>query len=711
MARTIRTTCKIGACEPFCGIELDVEDGVIVAVRPDRAHPISQGYACIKGMHVPDYVNDPERLLHPMRREGSEWTRVPWSAAIAEIGTRLRAIRSMHGPRAIATYWGNAADSVGITLANTFCHAFGSPNSFNVLSLEYTDRGAVAARVLGNENLILQPDAAHSRFALLLGTNPVVTQGMTLLQRQPNVGAALRGIRKRGGRVVVVDPRRTETARIADEHLPIRPGTDLFLLVAMIRRILESGRYDREFIGCHADGIDAWRMLVERLELDRAASVTGIERERIERIADAFAEAESGFVTTRVGVQTGPNTTLTEWAVLTLNAITGNVDRPGGVYWNPGAFDVPRLIDRMSRRRNPAPARIGGYPQIFGGPPCATFAEDVLSDAPDRIRALVVVAGNPVISFPATSRIEAALRRLELLVCIDIYPSDTCSFAHYALPAATLFEKGGIHFLTSNFEPRPFVEWKPSVVSARGEARSEWRIFKDLSRAARVAFLNDPWIDRIARVVERLGGDFDESWLYRFLLRTGPGLSLRELQKASSGRVLGEIRFGEWLERGLATPSGRMQLAPTDLVTALPEALAVPPLPDGDWPLILISGARRQASFNSWTHHIAALTERLRGNWVTLHPDDADRFGVRDGEKVRIVSPAGAIEIEARLSGDIRPGAIAIHQFWGHVYPVGTSTSRRFPGVNVNHLHADDVRDRFSGMPVFNGTRCRLERI
>jgi len=706
---THRTTCKVGACEPFCGLEVDVEAGRLVAVRPDPEHPITRGYACIKGMHVPDYVNDPERLLHPLRRSAAGLERTTWERAIREIGERLRAIRDAHGPRSIATYWGNAADSVSITLANTFCHAFGSPNSFNVLSLEYTDRGAVAERVLGNENLILQPDAEHARFALLLGTNPVVTQGMTLLQRRPNVGGALRAIRKRGGRVVVVDPRRTETVRIADEHLAIRPGTDLFLLVAMIRRILETGRFDREFVRRHATGIDAWQEAVRQLDLEGAAEVTGLGHERIRGVADAFAQAEGAFATTRVGVQTSHNTTLTEWAVLTLNAITGNIDRPGGVYYNPGAFDVPRLIERFSRRRNPAPSRIGGYPQIFGGPPCPVLAEDVLSDHPERVRALVVVAGNPVISFPDTARIEAALRRLELLVCIDIYPSDTCAFAHYALPAATLYEKGGLHFLTSTFEPRPFMEWKPKVIEPRGEARGEWEIFKALSRAAGVPFLNDPWLDRIARTLDAVGIGFDEAFLYRFLLLGKT--SLRRLRRSPGGIVSGEIRFGEFLERGLWTADRRMHLAPAEFVEALGQSLSSPPLPDERHPLLLISGARRLASFNSWTHHIPALAEKLGGNWATLNPADADRLGVEDGQWVRIATGAGAIEIEARLSRDVRQGVVAVHQFWGHVYETGTSTSRRHPGVNVNHLHSDGVRDRFSGMPVFNGTPCRVEPI
>jgi anaerobic selenocysteine-containing dehydrogenase len=186
---THRTTCKVGACEPFCGIEVDVEDGRMVAVRPDREHPVTKGYICVKGTHVPDYQNDPDRLLSPLRRNATGWEVIAWETALGDVGRKLRSIRDAHGPGAIATYWGNAADSVSITLANTLCHAFGSPNSFNVLSLEYTDRGAVAHRMLGNENLILQPDAGRAQFALLLGTNPLVTQGMTLLQRRPRIAA------------------------------------------------------------------------------------------------------------------------------------------------------------------------------------------------------------------------------------------------------------------------------------------------------------------------------------------------------------------------------------------------------------------------------------------------------------------------------------------------------------------------------------------
>ncbi|MBL8947179.1 MAG: molybdopterin-dependent oxidoreductase, partial [Myxococcales bacterium] len=308
-AKTIRTNCKVGACEPFCGLEVDVDEGRIVAVRPDKAHPISQGYACIKGMHVLDYHNDPDRLLHPERRGEGGFERISWATASREVGAKLREIRAAHGARAIATYWGNACDSTAITLTNTFCSAFGSPNSFNVLSLEYTDRGAVAESMLGNENFILQPDADHASYALLLGTNPIVTQGMTLLQRRPRIGTDLQALRRRGGRVVVVDPRRTETVRIADEHVAIRPGTDLFFLLGVIRVVVVGGLFDRSFVETHSRGIDWWTEFSHSFDLDRAAEITDVPVPVISRIAEEFAAADAAFATTRVGVQTSHNTT------------------------------------------------------------------------------------------------------------------------------------------------------------------------------------------------------------------------------------------------------------------------------------------------------------------------------------------------------------------------------------------------------------------
>jgi len=710
--KTVKTTCKIGACEPQCGLEIDVDKGKIIEVRANKSHPISKGYICIKGKAVPEYQNDPERLLYPMKRIGDDFERIDWSTATTEIGNKLRQLVDQYGPTSIATYWGNAADTTGMIAANTICSALGSPNSFNVLSLEYTDRGMVAQEVLGDQTLILQPDADHSHFALLLGTNPLVTQGMTLLQRRPRIGGDLKNISKRGGKVVVVDPRVTETTRISNQHIMIKPGTDLYLLLAMIHRILSNNSYDKKFVEQHTQDLSQWWELIKDYTPAKAEIITGIEESVIMKLADEFAAAKSGFVTTRVGVQTSHNTTLTEWSVMTLNAITGNIDRLGGVFFNPGALDNTALIHKFTKKKNSATSRIGKFPQIFGGPPCTVFADDVLSDDPDRIRALIVIAGNPVLSFPNTKKVEKALEKLDLLVTIDLYQSDTGSFADYNLPAATIYEKGGLHFLTMPFEPYPFAEWRKKIVEPRGQARPEWDIARDLSKAARIPFLNNSLFNFVDKTFNLFGSSFSEKHLAQLLLMSGMAkkkLSVKKLVMAESGIKVGEIEWGNFLKNGLLTQNKKIQLAPSKFVSRLKGVIVNPPLTSDQFPLMLISGGRRLATFNTWTKNMPSLSGKLKENYATINETDAKTYGIKDGEKIRISSKVCTIEINVSISDDIREGTIMVHQFWGHHYNSGQSLARKNPGVNVNLLHDDQERDWFTGMPVFNGTPCSIE--
>ncbi len=702
-------TCKIGACEPLCGMLAHVEEGRLVEVEPDPEHPLSEGYACIKGMAIPAYQNSPDRLHYPLARDGDGWRRVGTADAMADIGAKLRAIADEHGPRSIATYWGNAADSIGITMANTFCHAFGSPNSYNVLSLEYTDRGAVAEELYGNENLILQPDVTRAKYALLLGTNPLVTQGLTLLQRRPHIRRDLMEAKAAGGQLVVVDPRVTETTRIADRHLQIRPGTDLYLLLAMIHTILDEGLEDAAFLRQHATGQDVWPRLVEAMTPASVSGITGLEAAHIQEVARAFARADGAYVATRVGVQTSHNTTLTEWAVATLAAITGNIDRPGGLYYNYGVVDTPALIRKFTKRKNHSRSRIGGYPPIFGGLPCAVLPDEILTGGEGQVRALVVVAGNPVISFPNTEKMEAALRKLDLLVVVDIFLNDTATFADYVLPAATAFERDSWHFLVDAFNQEPFAELRRKIVEPPGECRGEWDIFKDLARASGVPFLNNPVFDRLGRALDAVGIGFTPALLARYLL-LGRTPSYGELMKSPRGAFGEPFTHGRFLKTIIETEDRRVHLAPARLVREL-EALGPPPAPSEDRPYMLISGARRAASFNSWTHNLPKLAAKLKGNWATLHPADAESLGVRSGDLIRVRSASGELEIEVRLSDKILPGVVSIHQHWGHVYGSGMKTAEEHPGVNVNRLHSDTLRDPVCGMPVFNGTPVAIERI
>ncbi len=706
--RKALSVCKIGACEPFCGLELEVSGDKIVGLKPDRAHPISEGYICVKGRNLLGYQNSKDRLLHPLKRSDGGWERLDWKTTTREIGTRLRDIASRHGPRAIATYWGNAADSLGITIANTFCHAFGSPNSYNVLSLEYSDRGVVAEELYGNENLILQPDVTGAKYAILLGTNPVVTQGLTLLQRRPHIGRDLKTAQAAGCKLVVVDPRFSETARMADLHLPIRPGTDLFLLLAMIRTIVTEDLVDADFIAAHTSGFEVWLERCVDWTPEWAEAITGLEADTIRTVAREFASADGAFLSSRVGVQTSHNSVLTEWALASLTAMTGNIDRPGGLYYNPGVIDTPKLIEKFTRRRNHSPSRIGNFPPVFGGLPCSVLPDEILTEGEGQVRALVVIAGNPVISFPDTAKIERALRELELLVVVDIFLNDTATFADYVLPAATAYERESWHFLVDAFNQYPFAELRPKVVDPPGECRGEWEIFKDISRAARVPFLNNPLFDKLARFLDFVGIGFSPSLLNRYLL-FGKTPSYRTLKRSPRGARGRPFAFGSFFSRGIRTADGKIHLAPERFFDELNAALQRPPRVREDFPYILISGARRHESYNSWTHNIPHLAEKLRGNWAIVNEEDARDIGLGTGDRIRIRSESGQIEIEARTSKKISRGVIAVHQHWGHVYGSGMTSAEKYPGVNVNHLHSSEDRDALCGMPVFNGRPVSIE--
>lgn len=313
-----------------------------------------------------------------------------------------------------------------------------------------------------------------------------------------------------------------------------------------------------------------------------------------------------------------------------------------------------------------------------------------------------------MISFPNTPKVEAALRELELLVSIDIFLNDTATFAHWVLPAATQYEQGGFHFLVNQFDPHPFAELRPKIVEPPGECRGEWDIFKDLSRAAKVPFLNNPLFDRLAKVMDAVGLEFTPDMLNRYLL-FGKTPSYRQLKRSEHGLPGKPFAFGTFFAERIHTPDHRIHLAPESFTSSLAAALASPPLPTAEHPFLLISGARRLQSYNSWTHNIPELVDTLKGNWATINDGDAARLGITDGATIVLRSATGALEIEARVSAEIAPGVVAVHQHWGHTYESGMTTARKYPGVNVNRLHSDTERDPFCAMPVFNGTPVAIE--
>ncbi|WP_241684142.1 molybdopterin-dependent oxidoreductase [Actinomadura sp. J1-007] len=435
------TYCRI--CEPLCGLEATVRDGGLLQIRPDRRHPLSKGFACPKGIAMTEVQNDPDRVVHPLRRraDGSGFDRVSWDEALDDIAGRLNAIRRRHGGEAIGWYFGNPATfSYSHPLwMNGFMAALGSPHFYSAGSQDTNNRFAASALLYGSPVLVPIPDLKRTDLLLMLGANPHVSHGSLITA--PRVKDDLAAIVRRGGRVIVGDPRRTETAR-AYEHLPVLPDGDAWLLLSLLNVLFDEELEDRDACARQATGVRTLRRLAAAFPPEETASRSGVPAPTARALARDLAAAERAVVYGRTGTCLGRYGTLTAFLIDAVTLVTGNLDRPGGGIFGGSPIRVDEIL-RLSglatygRTRS----RVGGYPDVLGTFPAGVMAEEITTPGPGRLRALLVSAGNPVSSLPGSAAVDAALDELDLLVCIDLYVTDTGRKADYVLPATTFLER------------------------------------------------------------------------------------------------------------------------------------------------------------------------------------------------------------------------------------------------------------------------------
>ncbi|HEX8951899.1 MAG TPA: molybdopterin-dependent oxidoreductase, partial [Polyangia bacterium] len=477
----IRTYCRI--CEAACGMVAEVDGGDVRRLYPDAAHPVSRGFGCVKGPAMLEVHRDPARLDHPERRAGDAWTRASWKQAIADIGARLRRIRDAHGPDAIGVYIGNpTAFNVGLSVyAAGFLAALGTRNFFNAASLDCQNKFAVAEEMFGHYVIQPIPDLDHTDFFLCLGSNPLVSQ-MSFVA-MPRALERLKAICARGGRVVSVNPRRTETAQAVGEQQFIRPDTDAFFVLGMLRVIFDEGLEDA--LACRALAhVDELRAAVRSFALDDVAAATGIARDTIVELARSFARAPSANAYCSTGVNMGSFGSLAFLGVQALNAVTGNLDRAGGAIVPLRAVRFAKLARLLGRVRPPRPSRIGNFPPVAESLPTGILADEILTPGAGQIRALLVIAGNPLLSAPSGARLGEALRSLELCVSIDLYRNETGALAHWTLPATDWLEREDFPLVQSGMQPEPYAQLSPRVARPRAERRGEAEILVDVARAA-----------------------------------------------------------------------------------------------------------------------------------------------------------------------------------------------------------------------------------
>src|SRR3954447_12345865 len=546
------TFCRI--CEALCGMVATVEDGRVVQLRPDREHPLSRGYACPKGIAMAEVQNDPDRVLHPLRRVGGpgEFERVSWDEALDDIAARLRRVPG----RTVGWYFGNpGAFSYSHPLwVKGMLDALGSPHLYSAGSQDVNNRFAASALLYGTPLIVPIPDLNRTRMLLMVGANPLVSHGSVLTS--PRIRERLHAIE----RVVVVDPRRTEPAR-AFEHVPIRPDTDAWLLLSLLQVIFEEGLADEDAIRRQAVGAGALRSAARDHPPEATEARTGIPADRVRELARALATADGAAVYGRTGSCLGRFGTLVAHLLDALNVVTGNLDAPGGAVFGRPPVALDEIADRAGQvSYGTYRTRLGGFPDVLGNLPATLIAREI---ADGEIRALFVSAGNPVLSVPDGGALERAFAGLDLHVSLDLYVNETNRHADYVLPATTFLEREDLPVAFFAFQTTPFAQFTEAVVPPAGEARQEWQIIDAIARRMGVVPTSVSAARRLRlRLPPRLIADV--------LLRTGrERLSLRALRRAPHGMVLGESPATGVLREKVRHPDGRVRLDPPPILAEL----------------------------------------------------------------------------------------------------------------------------------------------
>ena len=717
MPETRQTFCRI--CESVCGLDVDVEDGRITAIRPNRRHVGSDGFACVKGLNQHKMYDSPDRLRYPEKRVGDRWQRISWEQAIGEIGAKVRALVDERGPDTIAMYVGTAA-GFGVLhpiFANGFMDGLGSNSIYASATQDCANKFAVAHQIYGFPFTQPFPDIERSECLIIVGANPLVSKWSFL--HVPAANKRLRNVSARGGKVWVVDPRRTETAKVCDEHVFIRPNTDVFFYLSFLNEMIEQGGIDRERVAKYTTGFAQLEKLARAWPAERTAPVTRIPAEKLREMVTHYREADGAALYCSTGVNMGTNGSLCFWLQEAINAVSGNLDRRGGTLVGHGIIDFAKFGKRSGMFMKDARSRIGDYRTVNDAFPGGVLADEILTPGERQVRALFVTGGNPLITMANAGRLKRAFEDLELLVTLDIYRNETGSLAHYTLPATTPMERPDLLFafpLLLGMQSKPYLEASEQVIAPDAEQRDEASIYLDLCRAAGVNLFGSAvaqkaleWSRRFDR--RRRSGrgglpGIPQEALLSLLLRVSRAGSFGELLRHPDGKPQVDHPGGDFLGERLVTEDRRIQLAPEPLLrqTAKLET-DFQRERDGADRLKLIS-KRSHETHNSWTHNIDEFVSGDRHtNYLYVHPDDARRLGLAEGDLADVESKVATVRVPVKLLHELMPGCVALPHGWGHQHATGLSVASRTSGVNVNLLSADgpDELERVSGMANLTG--------
>ncbi|MEU4723964.1 molybdopterin-dependent oxidoreductase [Nonomuraea dietziae] len=688
---TVHRTCPL--CEAVCGLTLTLDDGGhVTGVRGDKDDPFSKGFICPKGASLGHLDEDPDRLSKPLVREGDRWREVSWDEAFATVARALEGVRDR---QAIAVYLGNpsAHTMAGALYAAPLIRALGTRNVFSASTADQMPKHVASGLMFGHPLHIPVPDLDRTDYLLMLGANPLESNGS--LCTAPDFPGRLKAIRRRGGKVVVVDPRRTRTAAQADEHVFVRPGSDAYLLFGLVHTLFAE---QLTSVSLEVNGLEEVREAAKHFPPEVVARRTGVPEETIVRLARELAAAPTAAVYARIGTCTQEFGTLAQWLVDVLNTLTGNLDRPGGAMFPKPATEPPR--SRRPYTTGRWKSRVRGLPETNGELPVATLADEIETPGEGQVRFLVTVAGNPVLSAPNGPRLDEAFGQLDFMVSVDPYLNETTRHANVILPPPRVLQSGHYDFALLGFAVRNYTRYSPPALPL-GERPSESEI---MARLAMIAsglegdldeFIIDQTLQK-AGVELQLTGETGAERRLDMMLKLGPyGLSLDKLRENPHGLDLGALE--PRLPGILRTASGLVELAPPQLmedVERLRERLEQAP------PEMVLIGRRHLRSNNSWMHNVGTLVGGSNRCTLQINPADVARLGLE--QEAVITSATGRLTVTLEPTDTIMPGVVSLPHGWGHAGSA-QAVAAEHAGVSANVLTDDSAIDIPSGNAVFNG--------
>lgn len=702
MSAIHHTTCPL--CEAGCGLRIETNDARtrVLDLKPDRDDPLSRGHMCVKAHALPRLHDDPDRLRRPVRkRADGSWEEVSWDDALDDAAARIHAVQSQHGHDAVAAYLGNPSvhNHEGLLGALGLLTALRTRNRYSATSTDQLPQMLAGLKMFGHQLMLPVPDVDRTDHLVILGANPVASNGS--IMTAPGIGRRLRAIKKRGGKVVVIDPRRTETAELADEHHFIRPGTDPLFLLAVLNVLFTEDLDRLGSVEAFTDGLEELRQLSSHFPATEVAETVGIAADEIVRIARELATAPSAALYARVGVCTQRFGGLAAWLAWAVSIVTGNLDRPGGMMFTRPAIDAVKLAGMIGMTGDFGRwhSRVRGLPEFGGEFPVATLADEIETPGEGQVRALVTVAGNPVSSAPNGARLNRAVEQLDAMVSIDFYINETTRHADIILPPVSQLQRPYLHFVFGMFSVRHTAKASGPVLARDPDDRGDAEILMGLARRI---LARDGLKGRAASILAGIGEKLDFGIIADILLRLGPSdLTFRALRAEPHGVDLGPLH--PVLPGRLQTPDGRIRLAPETFVKATePLRRAWRSGALGGDQLRLI-GRRNLRSNNSWMHNVEPLTGAAPCT-LMMNPVDAESRGLSDEDRVRLTSRTGELEVELEVTNEIREGVVSLPHGHGHdLEGVRQGRARAHGGVSANDVTDEHFIDALTGNAAFNG--------